>query len=271
MEKWDACGTAVGNLDGRDCWAGLDLSSTTDLSALVLAFPVGDGRVDLLPFFWVPEEGARRRERKDKVPYMQWIRDGLIEATPGEVVDYDWIRKRINELNQRYYIRQIAIDRWNATQLATQLGDDGFEIFAFGQGYASMSSPTKRLEELVLGGKMAHGGHAVLRWMAGNVSVEKDAADNWKPSRRRAPNESTGLWLRSWLLARRRQHRRLRETCLYTCSESQSPVFATRSCLVFMKVWHRSLCCTRVVVLTDAHPRRQRLRHELPQVRPLSS
>ena len=89
------------------------------------------------------------------MPYVQWIREGLIEATPGEVIDYDRIRRRLNELAERYDVREIAIDRWNATQLATQLTDDGFEIVAFGQGYASMNWPTKKLEELVLGCRLA--------------------------------------------------------------------------------------------------------------------
>ncbi len=89
----------------------------------------------MLPLFWVPEEGARQRERRDRAPYTAWIRRGFVAATPGEVIDYDRIRQKINELGQRYEIREIAIDRWNATQLATQLEGDGFEVVAFGQGY----------------------------------------------------------------------------------------------------------------------------------------
>jgi phage terminase large subunit-like protein len=192
MEKWDACGGAPSDLDGKECFAGLDLSSTTDVSALVLVFPLDDQYV-ALPFFWVPEEGARQRERKDRVPYRQWIKEGHIEATQGEVVDYDVIRRRINELNERYRIREIAIDRWNATQLASQLEGDGFEMVAFGQGYASMSAPTKKLEEVVLSVKLSHGGHPVLRWMAGNVSLEKDAADNWKPSKKKSTERIDGI------------------------------------------------------------------------------
>ena len=152
-----------------------------------------DGHYDVLPFFWVPEEGARTRERRDRVPYTQWIRAGYIQATPGEVIDYDTIRKRIKELGQRYSIRQIALDRWNATQLATQLEGDGFEMVAWGQGYASMNAPTKKVEELVLSGRLAHAGHPVLRWMAGNVSLEKDAADNWKPSKKRSIERIDGI------------------------------------------------------------------------------
>jgi phage terminase large subunit-like protein len=192
LEKWDACGAPVGDLRGRMCYAGLDLSATTDISALVLAFPDED-RYKVLPFFWVPEEGARRRERRDRVPYVAWIRQGHIEATPGEVIDYDRIRQRINELGKQYEIREIAIDRWNATQLATQLEGDGFEMVAFGQGYASMNWPSKKLEELVLGGKIAHAGQPVLRWMAGNVSIEKDAADNWKPSKKKSIERIDGI------------------------------------------------------------------------------
>lgn len=192
MEKWDACADEVLDLSGRTCFAGLDLSTTTDVSALVLVFPVDDG-YSVLPFFWVPAEGARQRERRDRVPYGDWISSGFMEATPGEVVDYDRIRSRINELGKQYDITQVAIDRWNATQLATQLAGDGFEMVAFGQGYASMSAPTKKLEEVVLAKRLRHAGHPVLRWMAGNVSIEQDAADNWKPSKKKSCERIDGI------------------------------------------------------------------------------
>jgi len=116
-----------------------------------------------------------------------------MEATSGEVVDYDVIRRRINEFQDQFPIREIAIDRWNAMQLATQLDGDGFEIVAFGQGYASMSAPTKKLEELVLYGKLSHAGHPVLRWMASNVSIETDAVDNWKPSKKKSVERIDGI------------------------------------------------------------------------------
>jgi phage terminase large subunit-like protein len=192
MAKWDACAAVPRDLDGRYCFAGLDLSSTTDISALVLVFPKDD-RYSVLPFFFVPEEGARLRERRDHVPYSQWIRQGYIQATPGEVVDYDVIRQKIKQLEEKYDIREIALDRWNATQLSTQLNGDGFPMIAFGQGYASMNAPTKKLEELVLSGKILHGGNPVLRWMASNVSLEKDAADNWKPSKKKSIERIDGI------------------------------------------------------------------------------
>ena len=85
------------------------------------------------------------------------------------------------------------MDRWNATQLATQLTDDGFEMVAFGQGYASMNWPTKKLEEVMLAQRLSHGGHPVLRWMAGNVSIETDAVDNWKPSKKKSRERIDGI------------------------------------------------------------------------------
>src|SRR5436190_4568578 len=192
MLKWDACASSTANLEGKVCFAGLDLSSTTDLSALVLVFEE-DERYAVLPYFWVPEEGAKRRERADRVPYCQWVDDGLIEATPGEVIDHDRIRKKINELKETYDMREICIDRWNATQLATQLDGDGFTVITFGQGYASMNAPTKKLEEIILAGKLAHGGHPVLRWMASNVSIETDTAGNWKPSKKKSIERIDGI------------------------------------------------------------------------------
>jgi phage terminase large subunit-like protein len=194
LEKWDACAGVPKDLEGKTCYAGLDLSSTTDLSALVLVFPEEEShRFDVLAYFWVPEEGARRRERRDRVPYGQWIREGHIEATPGEAIDYAYIRKRINELGKTHHIERIAIDRWNATQLATELEQDGFNMVAFGQGFASMSWPAKKLDAIVLSEQLRHGGNPVLRWMAANVSLETDAADNWKPSKKKSRERIDGI------------------------------------------------------------------------------
>ncbi|MDE2105798.1 MAG: terminase large subunit, partial [Patescibacteria group bacterium] len=195
MLKWDACAGPVdpAALSGRECYAGLDLATTTDIAALILLFPEDDDGYSILPFFWVPEDNIQTRERRDRVPYPLWARQGLIEATPGNVVDYDRIRTKINELSQVYHIRELAVDRWNATQITTQLMGDGIEMVPYGQGFASMSAPTKELEKLVLGGRIAHGGHPVLRWMAGNVSVEQDAAGNLKPSKKKSTERIDGI------------------------------------------------------------------------------
>src|SRR4029450_11979939 len=113
MEKWDACASVPGDFTDRICWAGLDLSSTQDITALVLVIR-DDNHYSALPFFWVPEEGARQRERRDRVPYGDWFRAEYIAATPGEAIDYDRIRAKINELGKQFRIEEIAIDAGEA-------------------------------------------------------------------------------------------------------------------------------------------------------------
>ncbi|MBP7639030.1 MAG: terminase large subunit [Kiritimatiellae bacterium] len=192
IEQWQACQGELPNLDGRPCWGGLDLSSTTDLTALALVFP-GDGCFYLLTKFWAPAVGARQRERRDRVPYETWARQGRIDLTDGDVVDYDRVRADINKLTERYDIRGLAIDRWAATQITTQLSQDGLEVVPFGQGMASMSAPAKMFERLVLAGQLVHDGCPVMLWMAGNVAIETDAAGNIKPSKKKSTERIDGI------------------------------------------------------------------------------
>lgn len=196
MDKWDACAEKIteSHLLGRPCYAGLDLASTIDIAALELVFPGDDGEPsDVISRFWVPSDGIAKRALKDRVPYDFWERQGLIKATEGDVIDYDQIREDIRELGERFNIREIAYDRWGATQIATQLEGDGFTMVAFGQGFASMSAPTKELEKLVLGRQIAHGGHPVLRWMASNVAIRQDPAGNVKPDKARSTEKIDGI------------------------------------------------------------------------------
>jgi phage terminase large subunit-like protein len=192
MEKWDEGDREVDIPFGAECWCGLDLSATTDISAFVMVFPVGD-EFRVLSHFWIPGEAARARERRDRVPYSQWINEGWITATAGDSVDYEVIRRDINQLKEQYNIRQIAIDRWNANQLAHQLQADQFDVGFFGQGYASMSSPAKFLEAVIADGHLVHGGNPVLRWMASNVAIETDAAGNIKPSKKASTERIDGI------------------------------------------------------------------------------
>jgi phage terminase large subunit-like protein len=193
MERWDACSAPLPELDGLPCFAGLDLATTTDIAALVLDFPLEGGRHVWLPFFWVPRDNAIKREKKDRVPYSVWIRDGLVRVTEGDVIDYDVIRRDIGEIGKRYNIRELAIDRWSATQITTQLTGDGLTVVPFGQGFASMSGPSKELEKLVLSQQLQHGGNPVLRWMASNVAIDGDAAGNIKPSKKRSTEKIDGI------------------------------------------------------------------------------
>lgn len=192
LDTWDACADPLPDLEGRECFAGLDLASTTDIASLSLVFPI-DGRLCVLPFFWVPREGMKRRVERDRVPYDVWVREGLIEATDGDVIDYDVIRRKINVLSERYRIREIAVDRWNATQISTQLTSDGFEMVGFGQGMASMSGPMKELERRLIARELAHGGNKVLRWMASNVSAKQDEAGNIKPDKSKSTGRIDGV------------------------------------------------------------------------------
>jgi len=190
MEAWDRCNAAVDEEDvrGCECVAGLDLGISRDLTALVLVFVKGERHL-WMPFLWMPEENVGERERKDRVPYRDWVRRGLIETTPGNRTDYDCIRRRLNELGGQYRIREIAFDPYNATQLCNNLMDDGFSMVEFRQGFLSMSPAAKATEELVLAGRIAHGGHPVLRWMASNAVVKTDPAGNIKPCK---PDPNSG-------------------------------------------------------------------------------
>ena len=193
---WDNCDGTVdpAALEGRECFAGLDLASTTDIAAMVLLFPDDDdGSYDVLAYFWVPEDGIRDRATRDLVPYPDWWRDGLITPTDGNVIDYDQIRADINALGDKYNIRELAIDRWNATQLTTQLTGDGFTVVPFGQGFASMSAPTKELLRVVLDDRIRHGGNQVLRWMMSNVAVTQDAAGNLKADKGKSTERIDGI------------------------------------------------------------------------------
>lgn len=192
MDKWDACVGDCDGLQGAPCYAGLDLSSTLDITAFCLVFPI-DNRIAIKSWYWVPLDTAYEREKRDRVPYTQWIDDGYIIGTPGRSVDYDRVRADINRIGEQYDIRCLAIDRWNATQLAKQLEGDGFNVGYFGQGFASMSSPSKDFERLVVSSDLIHDGNPVTRWMASNVSVERDAAGNIKPSKKASSEKIDGI------------------------------------------------------------------------------
>src|SRR5262245_30696180 len=180
-------------LRGRPCVAGLDLASTLDTTALVLIFPDGAGGIDVLPWFWIPDEGLRLRVRRDRVPYDVWRDQGLLEVTPGNVTDYSRVKARIVELLSEFDLREITFDPWQATQLAGELQADGAPMVAFRQGFASMAAPTRELERLILDGKVRHGGHPILRWQASNVAVAQDAAGNMKPDKARSRDRIDGV------------------------------------------------------------------------------
>ena len=196
MDKWNACNTPVDMeaLEGRVCYGGLDLSSTTDISAFVLVFPpLEDGDpYQVLPWMWIPEDNMELRILRDHVPYDVWHRQGFLEATEGNVIHYAYIEKAIQRLGERFNIREIAYDRWGATQMVQDLEGMGFTVVPFGQGFRDMSPPTKELMRLVLSKEIAHGGHPVLSWMMDNVYVRTDPAGNIKMDKERSTEKIDG-------------------------------------------------------------------------------
>ena len=196
MKKWDACAFPVNpeDLEGRVCYGGLDLSSTSDLTAFVLVFPPEEDEEPyyILPFFWLPEETLPIRVNRDHVPYDVWERQGYIQTTEGNVVHYGYIEKYIERLGERYNIREIAFDRWGAVQMVQNLEGMGFTVVPMGQGFASMSPPTKELMKLTLEKKLAHGGHPVLRWNMDNIFIRTDPAGNIKADKAKSTEKIDG-------------------------------------------------------------------------------
>jgi len=198
MKAWDACGGRVDakQLIGRTCYGGLDLSSSIDLTALVLVFPPqsNNEKFKVLCNFYIPEDNLLDRAHRDRVPYDLWTRAGLITPTPGDVVDYNFIRRDVVKASTKFNLQELAYDPWGAVKLAGELyNDDGIEMVEFRQGYKSMSPPTKELLKVVMGRKLLHGGNPVLRWNADNFVVVTDAAENVKPSKEKARERIDGV------------------------------------------------------------------------------
>lgn len=197
MDKWSACDFPVDpeRLRGKVCYGGLDLSSTTDLSAFVLVFPPEDeeDKYAVLPYFWMPEDNVALRVSRDHIHYDQWIQSGDLLTTEGNVVHYGYIEKFIEELGTQFNIQEIAFDRWGAIQMSQNLEGMGFTVVPFGQGFKDMSPPTKELMKLVLEEKIAHGGHPVLHWMADNIFIKKDPAGNIKPDKEKSSEKIDGI------------------------------------------------------------------------------
>ena len=196
MEKWDKCAFSVDEdeLEGRICYGGLDLSSTTDITAFVLVFPPldEDDKYIILPYFWIPEDNLTLRVNRDHVPYDVWERQGFLQTTEGNVVHYGFIEQFIERLGERFNIREIAFDRWGAVQMVQNLEGMGFTVVPFGQGFKDMSPPTKELMKLVLEQKIAHGGHPVLRWNMDNIYIRTDPAGNIKADKEKSTEKIDG-------------------------------------------------------------------------------
>lgn len=197
MNTWNKNDAPVhlDELEGRVCYGGLYLASTTDITAFVLVFPPygDDDKYTVAPWFWIPEDNLKLRVARDHVPYDLWNSQGFLETTEGNVVHYGYIEKFIEDLGTRFNIREIAFDRWGAIQMSQNLEDAGFTVVPFGQGFKDMSPPSKELMKLALEGKLAHGGHPVLAWMVDNIHVRTDPAGNIKPDKQKSTEKIDGV------------------------------------------------------------------------------
>ena len=194
-QQWMACDRGPINLEdfrGQTAFAGLDLASVRDVSAFVLLIPEDD-RFTVIPYFFAPKDNAFIRSRRDQVDYVGLSKEGLMELTEGDVTDYNYIKKRIQEVASIVNIKSIAYDRWNASQLVIDLTEEGLPLVPYGQGFGSMSAPCKELEKLVLGKQLNHGGNKVLRWMCSNLAMKSDPAGNIKMDKSKSTEKIDGM------------------------------------------------------------------------------
>ena len=193
-EVWQKCDglSRVEDLQGCDCWGGLDLSNVSDITAFVLLFNENN-RFQLLPFFWIPEEKMLEKIRKENINYDHWVRQGFVKVTPGNITDYDFVKADILKIAADYNLKSTAYDRWNSSQTIIDLSNEGLTFNPFGQGYGSMSAPTKQFEALVLSEQIEHFGNPVLRWMLSSTLVKTDPAGNIKPDKEKSTQKIDGI------------------------------------------------------------------------------
>lgn len=197
LDDWRACKTAtridLGALRRLACFGGLDLSSSTDLTAFVLLWQLAEDHVVLVPRFWMPEARIAKRSHEDRVPYDVWQRQGFLTATPGNIVDYRQVRREIVAACESLNVKEIGYDPWSATESAVALEDEGLIMVPIRQGYATISEPTKRFVSLVQAKHVEHDGNPVMEWMIDNFAIETDPAGNIKPSKRKARERIDGV------------------------------------------------------------------------------
>ena len=193
MRSWEKCATAdlsIEDFVGQTCYIGLDLASKTDIAALITLFPMGGGKYAVFAKYYLPEETIYDGRNSQ---YPGWQQIGRILATPGSVIDYEYIENDLIEICTRFDVKEIPYDPWQATQLATRMVDRGLPMVEMRASVANFSEPMKNLEALALQGKLVHDGDPVLTWMVSNVVAHLDAKDNIYPRKERPENKIDGV------------------------------------------------------------------------------
>ena len=187
MADWDACKQEfdLSRLAGLPCYLGIDLGETSDLTALTAVW-VDRDECWVRSWAYAPEEGAQRRQKRDKVPYLDWSRQGHLVLTPGDATDYEFVRKEVLRLVGENKVQAIGYDPYNASGLAQQLENDGLTLKRVPQSFYYMAEPTKRWEAMVTNRRLRHDGNPILTWAMSNCVVELDANSNPRPSKRRS-------------------------------------------------------------------------------------
>ena len=191
---WSSCAADPGDMDGAEVWAGLDLSARTDLTACVFIWLV-DGVWQVRPYFWSPEDGLYDRAKRDRVPYDVWVKQGLLETTPGKTVDYEHVVYRIGEIVAGCHVKGMAFDRWRIDVFQKELDRAELELplIPYGQGFKDQSPALDSLEAALLNGRVAHGSHPVLKMCAANAVVVRDPAGNRKLDKAKATGRIDGM------------------------------------------------------------------------------
>lgn len=165
-------------LEGEECWIGVDFGLVSDLSAIVAAFPRDDGSIHVLAWFFCPEENLHRKGEADGAPYVLWRDQGFLETTEGNVVDRRALADRIRDLCDRYAVREVAFDPYRLKDWAAELAEEGIPVVEHRQGWASMGPSIAKLQDTILAGKFIHNGNPLLRWCFSNVSTKLDSSGN---------------------------------------------------------------------------------------------
>jgi phage terminase large subunit-like protein len=193
--KWDATAGIIvkEKLKGKPCYVGVDLSKVSDITAVVQVFPSEDKKYRVIPHFYLPGDDIIEREKKDRVPYRVWVKQGFITLTPGNVIDYDFIEHDMDEICRSYRVLEVGYDRYRSDLLIQHLMQKGLTCVPIGQGFVSLTTPTEFLETLILQKRIVHSGNPVLRWMISNAVATYDPAGNVKLDKAKSNQKIDGL------------------------------------------------------------------------------